>query len=120
VDLETAVKVFVIKYESKIDIELAEEIRATKADDKLAEALAKGGLAALRSLWPSIRQIHYALYPSPEERLAFILEPLNENNLENIRRQVKTLKANEQYRAIGLLAQRALDFWEEDNGRENT
>lgn len=115
-ELERAVKVLIVRYETRIDIELAEEVKAAKRQDELAEAMAKGALQALRSLRPSIQQIHYVLYPTAQERLGFVLEPLKGQDLAAIRNQIRTLKANEQYRTIGLLAQRALDFWEVENG----
>lgn len=115
-ELKTAAKVLLIKYEARVDVELMEEVRAAKHEDKIAEAMAKGALEALRALRPSIQQINYALYPEPKDRLGFILEPLEDQNLATIRQQVRTLKASEQYRVIGLLVQRALDFWEIENG----
>ena len=113
--LKAVTKHLIRRYESQLDIELKAEIKAAKADDKMAEAMAQGGIQALRALRASVQQIHYVLYPKPEDRLAFILEPLGEASIRDIRSQIRTLKANDQYRAIGLVAQRALEFYEENN-----
>jgi hypothetical protein len=115
-ELATAVKIFAAKFETQMDTELHEELKAAKSGDEIALATARGALQALRALYPCIQAIHQVLYPTPEERLNFILEPLEESKLEDVRKQIRTLKANEQYRVIGLLTQRALDFWEAENG----
>ena len=115
-NLKEAIKNLIKRYELQIDIELKAEVRATKAEDDLAQAMAKGGLEALRALRAHIQSVSYALYPTPEERLNFILAPLTEvDDIRTIRAQIRTLKSNDQYRAIGRIAQRALEFFEENN-----